>query len=145
MRQRIERAQKVALRGSAVHAARKALGLRLDAAAKRAGIGYASLWRAEHGVPVGMDLAAKICAGLGLELRDATAADAERRPADGISPEAWKSFAKQARIRVRAAIRQAHREVAREAERCCWFWPSMRTIRERVVVRQWTVNGEVEL
>lgn len=141
MRKRIERKQKVALRRSAVHEARKLRKLRLDQAAELAGVGYASIWRAEHGEPIGVDLAEKICASLGLDLRETTATDAERRPADGISPEAWRHFAKQARIRIRAAIRQAHRAVAKDAERNCWYWPGMRTVRERIVVRQRMANG----
>lgn len=145
MRKPIARTQMVALRGSDVRAARRARQLRLDQAAELAGVGFGSMSRAERGVPVGVDLAAKICAALGIDLQAATATDAERCPRDGISPEAWAKFKKLARIRIRQAIRQAHREIAEEASTRCWFWPSMRIIRERIVVRQWTTKGEVDL
>jgi transcriptional regulator with XRE-family HTH domain len=137
--------QMVVLSGRAVNEARKRLGLTIEGMSERAGVGYTTAWRSLHNEAMGQDLARKLCESLGLTLESATARDEERRPADGISPDAYKHFRRLVRIRLRQAIVTAHRETAAEAGRRCWFWPTRRIVQRRLSIREVTKSGEVVL
>lgn len=138
--------QMIILRGREMNAARKAAGLTIEQLGSLSGVGYTNAARTLRYEPLGIALATRVVESLGLSLAAMTASEDERRPADGISPEAWAKFTRNVRIRIRAAVRQAYRDVAAESQRRCWFWPSQRrVVMRRIAVRQLTERGEVSL
>jgi transcriptional regulator with XRE-family HTH domain len=129
------------LKAQAIDAARTAQGLTLKDLAARAGVSYRTCWKSTNGRAIGVDLAGRIVAALGVELAAVQAGPDEGRPADGISPEAWAHFLKTFTNRQRKLIDELYREVESEARRRCWFWPRIGVIRERLAAGDGLMRG----
>lgn len=137
--------QLVVLRAPTLRERRAARGLTLQGLARQAGVGYGSAARAVGGRAVGLDVAGRLVAVLGLTLAEATAGEGERRPPGGCSPEALQRFGEIFRPRMRGLIEECHRAIRAEAARRCWFWMTLPQLAESVIVRQATAAGEISL
>jgi len=121
------------------------MGLRLADLARVAGLGYGTVCRAVAGLPIGVDLAEKLAATMGVDFPGLIAGEDERRPECGYSPAALEAFVKGLRGRIEEAVAEAHADVARESARRCWFWPSLKVVRGMLTMKCRMEGKEVSL
>lgn len=134
------RTQQVVVEGRQLDVERSRRGLRIIDVASMAGTSYKTAWRCLNLVPVGEDLAARVARALGFRLADVLADPDERRPASGFSPAAVQRFNKHLKHHLDKAVSACHSEIAGEADRRCWFWPSLSTVLKHLNPREITLQ-----